>query len=215
MRRKETLMYEVVFEDNYNCTLWVKNAIESAIQQADSWGHTHISTGHLLLGLTMIQSPLLEFFEEQIGENPQDRIKFALTELFGSSASKPETLSFTSGSITAFELARKKATDLNFDRTDLHHLLFGLIKENGDATLVLECLEINAGQFLNEIVSHFLYENPPIRPRRKRTHEYITFVGTGADNGVETWEEWINWRHRHSGYEVLSVTMTILLRPPD
>jgi ATP-dependent Clp protease ATP-binding subunit ClpA len=122
-------------------------------EEARAFGHAHIGTEHLLIGLLREEHGLAAQTLEGLGMNTEGTRKLVEAAVGRGEEVVSGQIPFTPRCKKVLELALREALSLGHNYVGTEHVLLGLIRENGGAaSRVLEDVQIDPATIYNAVI---------------------------------------------------------------
>lgn len=151
-----------------------RQVIHRAMGEAQTLGHGHIGTEHLLLALLVDGEGLAERVLTALGVTEHDvRERVVALAGRGEADDAPRQLPFTPRAKRMFEYALRESLSLGHNYVGTEHLLLALVREvEGVGTRVLADLHVDAEMVRREVIR--LLSGPRYPSKSERWAEYVT-----------------------------------------
>jgi len=161
-----------------------RQVISYARQEAERLGHSHIETGHLLIGLLREGTGMAATFLHKAGVDTE-ALRARAEEGLGPReevAAGGKQLPFTAAAKRAFEHAAEEAKRLNLNYIGTEHVLMGLLQAGDDAAAkALETCGVTLER-VREVIADLLADEPqPDKQAAARVQARSDQMKTPAD----------------------------------
>ncbi|TFE66875.1 NDP-hexose 4-ketoreductase [Methylacidiphilum sp. Yel] len=161
-----------------NFTPRAQQVLALARQEAERFGHNHVGTEHLLLGLIKLAQGVAINVLQKLGVD-LETVRIEIEKKIGSvpSEGKPTTpIPYTPRVKKVLALASKEAKALNHSYVGTEHILLGLLREGeGVAATILKNLDIDLERVRNEILKEL---DPNFSASGEEENPEPAFAGT-------------------------------------